>query len=749
MHWRFEKRIYYMKIGKIFKRKSRLSFFYFASRIAGISFVGICILSACELPRFQAFASDLGAPIEKNEQRAGVDESKRDADAGATPSKSILPESGTGADAKAKDMDSRVDALVKLAVDENINEFMSEFGKFSDEYKARRNEYINSCRKLLTYSKSWDMSEAILKSLSDIGDESATNRMLFYSYSIKDSEGAKKFGERLINIYLKKNKIRRAAAECIKISNLLRVEYKDAKTALEYLKKWECIEDDMIPIAIASIYAKDFPEESDKQWEYYEKAAKMGSSFAKSKISRRNAAAEFEKKRKEAKKKRVYKPAVQQVYQAQSPIVEDTTSVGALDKNFKCYPASNGTIYSVAKSPNGYVVVGFFSKYNGLNASNICLLDNKGEVRKSEMNGLKTDKAVYSACVYDNNLVIGGRFSRVNGKPYAGIAVLDAATLNCNVRFKVNPGINEGRCVRKVVAKDGIIYFMGDFNYYNGKKHPGIYAVNFYGKADGLSPYLNLNRSVNDICFVKEPKKITANGRMERDPSQNPLEQRGYRPKINRQINRYTQYFNGKIIVGGGFSFFKNEPERKKPEERLNPLDAYNRLWNFYAFGFSDADGIAVGTYGLGRIESLKIKGISPSTGSINALLYHNGMVFAGGFFQSFNDQNNTNGLVALDANTLEVSEKVYIKLRGRVNALLKYCGNIIVGGSFTEVNGVNTGNLAIIDGDGKLNEDFAKTIGSGFNGEIYGLFEDLIVVGNFSEYNGEKVGNIARIKLP
>lgn len=709
--------IIYMKIKKFFRWNVHLCLLNFNLHIATIILVCVCISFGCGQSYSWTCISSGGIPIEKGYQKMGVGGNERAEAWSVSGIEAGSVENENDADNNGKDIDLHLNILTKLISNDDINEFILEFEKFSDKYKSKKNEYANSCRKLLKYSKNWDMSEAILKSLSDIGDEPATRRILFYYYSIKDRVGVEKFGERLINIYLKQNRNRKAAAECIKISNLLRIEYRDAKTALEYLKKWEHIKDDTIPIAIANIYAKNFPEESEAMWEYYEKAAKMGSLFAKSKIARRDAAIKSEKEKlaiATEKKKIAHARRVVKKVEAPSekPYEPDLTSVGELDKNFRHYPASNGVIYSMTKCSSGYVVAGFFSQYNGLNASNICVLRANGEVIKSEKDGLKADRAVYSVSASDNSVVIGGRFSKVNGNSSVGIAVLNSSSFNYNSRFKLDPGINEGKSVKNIKVRNGIIYFMGDFNYYNGKKHPGVYAVNFYGRAQGvISPYLNLDRSVNDICFT-----------------------------------------GNNTIIGGEFSFVKNERNRKKPDVKLHPLDACNRLWDTYCDGFSDADGIGIGSCNLEHITPLKIKGISPSSGSVNALLYRNGVLFVGGEFQSFNNGNDTTGLVALWEKTLTVYENVSIKLKGRVNALLEYHGNIIVGGSFTELNGVKTGNIAIIDGTGKVDENFAKAVGKGFNGEVYGLYEDcgyLFVVGDFSKYNGEKVGNIAKIKLP
>jgi uncharacterized delta-60 repeat protein len=67
--------------------------------------------------------------------------------------------------------------------------------------------------------------------------------------------------------------------------------------------------------------------------------------------------------------------------------------------------------------------------------------------------------------------------------------------------------------------------------------------------------------------------------------------------------------------------------------------------------------------------------------------------------------------------------------------------GKIVIVGDFTLVNGISRNKVAVLLPDGTL--DLSSNIGTGINGEIYGVTptnnstNDFVVVGNFTEYDG------------
>ena len=145
------------------------------------------------------------------------------------------------------------------------------------------------------------------------------------------------------------------------------------------------------------------------------------------------------------------------------------------------------------------------------------------------------------------------------------------------------------------------------------------------------------------------------------------------------------------------------------------------------------------------------IGGFSDDTEEIS--LQSDGKIVVGGLFTTHNGVTsnriarlNTDGTLDTDFTTA-----IGTGFNNTVNAIaIQPDDKIVAGGSFITYNGVTSNRIARLNADGTLDTAFTTAIGTGFNGNIFGLAIQsdgkIVVGGSFTTHNGVTSNRIARL---
>lgn len=192
-------------------------------------------------------------------------------------------------------------------------------------------------------------------------------------------------------------------------------------------------------------------------------------------------------------------------------------------------------------------------------------------------------------------------------------------------------------------------------------------------------------------------------------------------------VNTLAVQSDGKIIVGGGFSWFNTFPYGMAGVFRLNPDGTGD-----FSFNLGES-GIGMG----GIVNSVAIQS--------------DGKIIVGGGFTTYNGLTR-NCIVRINTDGyIDTTFDTGTGFDGEVNSVVvQSTGEILVGGTFTSFNGTARNKITRLNTDGTLDTSFEP--GSGFNNPVSSLTVQsdgkILVGGSFSSYNGTSINHFARINL-
>jgi uncharacterized delta-60 repeat protein/uncharacterized repeat protein (TIGR01451 family) len=249
---------------------------------------------------------------------------------------------------------------------------------------------------------------------------------------------------------------------------------------------------------------------------------------------------------------------------------------GTLDNTFNS--ANNGAninnpVHALALQADGKVVIGgSFTTVYGASRNSIARLNTNGTVDVSFSVGTGANGPVNAVVVQpDGRILIAGDFTQVNGTPRLRIARLNA---NGSLDSSFNPGTGADAVVNALaLTADGDVLVGGAFVTMGGVTSPRLARLNADGSVDsGFNPGSGANGPVSAIVVQPDGNivvggyftlfngqvrnrivRLTAGGAL--DPSVN----------FGTGANDYIaavglQDYDGKIVVGGGFTRFDELP---------------------------------------------------------------------------------------------------------------------------------------------------------------------------------------------
>jgi len=371
---------------------------------------------------------------------------------------------------------------------------------------------------------------------------------------------------------------------------------------------------------------------------------------------------------------------------------------GSVDTGFAPSGVTGGSAVAsgLALQTNGsIVIVGRYTRVNGVNRTNLARLTSTGSIDGSFVNSKGTDFDVYAVALQsDNKVLIGGQFNTVDGIPRISVARLTTTgaldgtfdpgsaprhtTYSISVQpdgnivlgnlaieavypgnfmierldttgqqdpnFASSAGVAVGNILASAVLPDGKLVVGGDFDAIDGINRKSIARFNTDGSLDlSFDPGSGPNGSIESV------KAVAAQP-------------------------------DGKVLIGGAFTSYNGT--------------ARNRIARLNTDGSLDTD-FNPGTGFSSRVFSLSLQ--------------DDGKLIVGGGFTSYNSQSGKQYLVRLNTNaTLDATFAIGTGPNSTVNTTaLQPDGKILLGGLFNSINGTNRNGRARLLSTGVVDTNF------------------------------------------
>ena len=418
---------------------------------------------------------------------------------------------------------------------------------------------------------------------------------------------------------------------------------------------------------------------------------------------------------------------------------------GNLDATFNPQQGFNDKVKCIkVQADNSILVLGEFTSFNNVSANGVVKLQANGIIDTTFHFGNGFTGRSYTAltdptlkCMsiqQDGNIIIGGSYSKYNNIDRSGIV---RVFVNGELDISFNPGSGSNGIVRTMIVQpDSKVVIGGEFTVYNGNIRSKIARLNSDGTIDSnFNPNVGFNGTVNALLLQQDGKILVGGdftkfnnysvGRIARLDTNGNLDVSftnglGFDTTVSSLILQP----DGKIIVGGGFYSYNNNPG-------INGIVRLNQ------------DGSIDYTFNPGT-------GFSSSVFCLS--LQNDGKILVGGTFTSFYGNFNQNKIARLNNDgTLDTSFIIDNGFDNTVYTLnILTNGKILVGGAFSMYKSSSRNRLALLNSNGSLDTSFV--IGTGFNRTVYSctVQQDgkYIVMGNFSSFNGQTINRIAKLNI-
>ncbi len=468
---------------------------------------------------------------------------------------------------------------------------------------------------------------------------------------------------------------------------------------------------------------------------------------------------------------------------------------GSLDTSFDPGSGAGGGVYSIVLQPDGKILIGgYFTSYNGVGRNRIARLNADGSLDTSFDPGSGTNNEIYSMTIQsDGKILAGGRFTTYDGVNRSRIARINT---DGSLDTSFNPGsgaistLDFSTSIKALILlPDNKLLISGYFNSYNGTSINMIARLNADGSLDtSFDPGSGASSTIFNIHLRPDYKIVISgyftsfNGFAREALAQlNPdgTLDVGFNATtgLNGNVNALTTQSDGKVIVGGTFTTYKDVIRRNIA--RLNADGSLDTSFDPGSGASSTVSSIVLqpdgkmligGSFtsyngvGRNRIARLNADGsldtsFDPGSGASSTVysivLQPDGKILIGGYFTSYNGVGR-NRIARLNADgSLDTSfnpgtgTAATVAYMNSINSLALLPDNkLLISGYFNSYNGVNINMIARINSDGSLDTSFNP--GSGASSTIYSLLLQpdgkMLIGGAFTSYNGVGRNRIARL---
>lgn len=412
---------------------------------------------------------------------------------------------------------------------------------------------------------------------------------------------------------------------------------------------------------------------------------------------------------------------------------------GTIDASFNTTIGVNANIvYNMALQPDGkIIIVGSFSKYNGVDANKVARILPNGNSDATFITGLGANATIEEVQLQtDGKILLAGSFDSFNGFSNTSKIVRLHTNGSVDVNFVTGTSFN-GTITALLVQEDGKIVVGGAFTTYNGLLVNRLIRLNTDGSIDSNfilgSGFSNGSVSViktNSLGLIMVGGSFsgTYNGTnvnrlvlLDANGTVNPTFDIGAGP-ATASVYALAEDFEGYWYIGGSFSVFDAQNQG-----RLAKIDV-------------------LGTLDIGYLTA----GVGFDNSVLKVLSVSDKKIMAFGSFTKFNGVASSriarlteNGALDTTFNISGIGADGIVK-----TAILQTDTKMVLAGSFTNYNGISANRITRITAEGSV--DFSFNVGLGFNNQVYAsaLQQDgkLLIGGNFTSFNGVLRNRMVRL---
>ncbi len=418
------------------------------------------------------------------------------------------------------------------------------------------------------------------------------------------------------------------------------------------------------------------------------------------------------------------------------------TTFNSADKGFGKGDGPNTSVFkSIFQQDGKLIIVGAFTRYNGISRNGIARLNIDGSLDTSfnpgsGMIGTGTEIPImYSVALQtDGKIIIGGNFISFNGTARNRVARLNS---NGSIDSAFNSTIGANNTVTYTALQtDGKIVIGGFFSSYNGVFRNSIARINSDGSLDTtFNPGLGTNNGIKSIAIQPDGKMIIGGfftsynsiprSRITRINSNGSLDT-SFNPGSGASgtVHSITLQPDGKSVIGGDFYSYNNTI--RSCIARININGSIDTTFN---------QGIGLSGWPILTVYATTIQ--------------PDGKVIIGGTFTSF-DNTPRNNIARLNSNgSLDPSFETGTGTDDLLySASLQADGKLVITGNFASYRGSFRNVIARLNSNGTLDNTFNP--GNGVNALIYsiGIQSDgkTLIGGDFRGVNGTFQGFFSRL---
>ncbi|MEN9573244.1 MAG: hypothetical protein RL514_1099 [Verrucomicrobiota bacterium] len=474
-----------------------------------------------------------------------------------------------------------------------------------------------------------------------------------------------------------------------------------------------------------------------------------------------------------------------------APRITRLNANGAVDVTFNAGAGADNTIYSLAASTNGSVVVaGAFTTFGGLTKNGITRINLDGTLDASFNSGLGANGTVLSVSQRQNGRVmLAGTFTAVNGVSRNRFARLNA---DGSLDAAFDPGTGANNVVNAVsvfqppqpvpqpFAVTSLFSLGGQTNVFDIGATSGVVNVTFNAgfSSDTFRLYYQGVRLLDTNFFGSQTFSVPYGP--------------GTSTVVTITVNEGAFFFptwdyagtltpvvntSERVVIAGDFTTVNGVPRARVAQ--LNENGAMDTTFGL-GTGSSIVLGVGLNTNlalpdllgksvvggnftalngaNVSRLARLNLDGsldlaFNTGTGAdatINAVLVQpDGRVIIGGFFTNFNGTGrgrlarlNSNGSLDTGFDTTLGANNIVLALA------LQPDGKVLVGGLFTTLNGTARNFIARLNADGTVDSSFNTSVGADGAVRAIAVQADgkVLIGGDFSTVNGAARSRIARL---
>lgn len=460
-------------------------------------------------------------------------------------------------------------------------------------------------------------------------------------------------------------------------------------------------------------------------------------------------------------------------------------SDGSIDSGFNSGTGFDNYVNTVYLQPDGKILIGgFFTAYNGTPTGYLARLNVNGSLDAAfNIGGAGFNEEVHSINMKpDGSILVGGWFTGYNDDSCMRLALLQADG-TFDLSLNVGTGAT-GRIYNSVFLPNGKIVIVGTFDTFDGTVANGMTCLQPNGEVDlGFNQGFGLDgvafslilQSNNDIVVSGSFGTYNnfSRGSIVRIHSDGSLDDTFLvSAGFNQQVNTLAEQADGKMIVGGDFKSFNDQPvkfltrliENGTVDPTFNVGTGINGA--VYALkiqndgkivvggSFTHYDGIA-----CNRITRINSDGsIDPTFTTVTGFnapvraieVQQDGKIIVGGQFSTFNDSLRFK-IVRLNSDgSLDDSFDIGTGISGTVRTITILPDNrILVGGNFSGYNDSLVNHLVMLNTDGSMDFSFDAELTFGLGQVRASLLQNdgkILVGGSFTSFNNQSVNRIVRI---